>query len=96
MEGVFGNLAKEGEWSVMTLLDKSGRVIASSDEYHIPLGAVLDFDLDAKFKIMQFAGREYLATTCATKGYQGFFGLGWFGHAMIPLEHAFARDAMRT
>ena len=91
MEGVFRNLSKEGEWSVMTLLDRTGRVIASSDEYHIPLGAVLDFDLDAKFKIMQFAGREYLATTCATKGYQGFFGLGWFGHAMIPLEHAFAR-----
>ena len=91
MEGVFRNLGKEGEWSVMTLLDKTGRVIASSDEHHIPLGAELDSDLDAKFKIMQFAGREYLATTCATKGYQGFFGLGWFGHVMIPLEHAFAR-----
>jgi hypothetical protein len=91
MEGVFRNLGKEGEWSVMTLLDKTGRVIASSDEHHIPMGAMLDFDLDAKFKVMQFAGREYLAATCATKGYQGFFGLGWFGHVMIPLEHAFAR-----
>ncbi|EGB15842.1 CheW protein [Pseudodesulfovibrio mercurii] len=89
MEGVFRNLGSEGDWSVMTLLDRTGRVIASSDAYHVPLGAVLDFDVEAKFTITRFAGRQYLAKTCATKGYQGFFGLGWYGHVMIPLEHAF-------
>ena len=89
MDGVFRNLGNEGDWSVMTLLDKTGRVIASSDAYHIPLGAVLDFDAEAKFKVTRFAGRQYLAKTCPTKGYQGYHGLGWFGHVMIPLEHAF-------
>lgn len=89
MDGVFRNLGSEGDWSVMTLLDKAGRVIASSDAYHIPLGAVLDFDVEAKFKVTRFAGRQYLAKTCATKGYQGYHGLGWYGHVMIPLEHAF-------
>lgn len=92
MQGVFKNLGGEGDWSVMSLLDKKGRVIASSDTFHIPLGAVMEFDLEAEFKVTQFAGRQYLAKTCATKGYQGFYGLGWYGHVMIPLEHAFDKS----
>ncbi len=92
MEGVFKNLRSEGDWSVMTLLDKEGRVIASSDKYHIPLGSSMEMDLEAEFKVVRFAGREYLSKTCATKGYQGFFGLGWYGHVMIPIEHAFDKS----
>jgi len=92
MEGVFKNLRSEGDWSVMTLLDKTGRVIASSDTYHIPLGVVLDTSLDDEFKVTQFAGRQYLSKTCATKGYQGYYGLGWYGHVMIPIEHAFDKS----
>nr|WP_320116699.1 chemotaxis protein CheW [uncultured Desulfuromonas sp.] len=93
MEGVFKNLSSEGDWSVLSLLDKEGQVIASSDTYHIPLGAKMEIDPDADFRVTQFAGREYLATTCATKGYQGYFGLGWYGHVMIPLEHAFDKKS---
>lgn len=89
MEGVFNNLRSKGDRSVMTLLDKAGRVIASSDKFHIPLGVTMDFDAEADFKLTQFAGREYLCKTCATKGYQGFAGLGWYGHVMIPLDQAF-------
>lgn len=89
MEGVFKNLSNDGDWSVLSLLDKDGQVIASSDTYHIPLGAKMEINPEADFRVSQFAGREYLATTCATKGYQGYFGLGWYGHVMIPLEHAF-------
>ena len=89
MEGVFKNLSSDGDWSVLSLLDKNGQVIASSDTYHIPLGAKMEINPEADFRVTQFAGREYLATTCATKGYQGYFGLGWYGHVMIPLEHAF-------
>ncbi|WP_321532394.1 chemotaxis protein CheW [uncultured Desulfuromonas sp.] len=89
MEGVFNHLSSDGDWSVLSLLDKEGRVIASSDTYHIPLGAKMEIAPDADFRVSQFAGREYLSTTCATKGYQGYFGLGWYGHVMIPLEHAF-------
>ena len=77
----------------MTLLDKTGRVIASSDPHHIPLGVNIEFDLEAEFKAMRFGGREYLAKTCPTKGYQGFLGLGWLGHVMIPIEHAFDKEA---
>jgi chemotaxis signal transduction protein len=93
MAGVFKNLSNEGDWSVLSLLDKSGRVIASSDTNHIPLGAKMEIDPTADFRVTPFAGREYLATTCATKGYQGYFGLGWYGHVMIPLEHAFDKKS---
>lgn len=93
MKGIFNNLVNEDDWSVLTLLDKEGRVISSSDEYHIPLGVTLTLALDEKCHIVRFAGREYLAKTCATNGYQGFEGLGWYGHTMIPLEHAFLNEA---
>lgn len=89
MEGVFKNLQSEDDWSVMTLLDREGSVIASSDSHHIPLGVTLEMDPSAEFKITRFAGREYLAKTCATKGYQGYMGAGWYGHVMVPIEHAF-------
>ncbi|MCX8017502.1 MAG: chemotaxis protein CheW, partial [Rhodocyclaceae bacterium] len=41
----------------------------------------------------RFAGREYLATTRPTQGYQGYMGPGWYGHVMLPLQHAFNKDA---
>ena len=39
--------------------------------------------------VVRFAGRQYLATTRPTQGYQGYDGPGWHGHVMVPLEHAF-------
>lgn len=93
MQGVFDNLSDEQDWSVISLLDSRGRVISSSDQYHVPLGAQLPLVLDENFKVIKFAGRSYLAKTCATRGYQGFMGLGWYGHVMLPLQHAFESDA---
>ncbi|WP_045220208.1 chemotaxis protein CheW [Desulfonatronum thioautotrophicum] len=95
MEGIFANLRGENDWSVMTILDKAGEVIASSDVYHIPLGARLPMAVNEDFRVVHFAGRSYLAKTCATKGYQGFSGLGWFGHVMLPLAHAFEQTRGR-
>ena len=89
MEGVFGNLITESDWMEIMLLDAEGYVISSSDVHHIPLGVKMEKVLDEDYRIVRFGGREYLATTRATKGYQGFFGLGWYGHVMMPLEHAF-------
>jgi chemotaxis signal transduction protein len=92
MAGVFKNLSGEGDWSVMTILDREGRVIASSDTFHIPLGVEMEMVLEEDFKITRFGGREYLTKTCATKGYQGYYGLGWYGHVMVPIEHAFDKE----
>lgn len=92
-EKIFSNLVDEEDWSVITLLDGKGQVIASSDPYHIPVGAVLPRIIDADWKVLRFAGREYLATTRATQGYQGYMGPGWYGHVMLPLDHAFDHES---
>jgi chemotaxis signal transduction protein len=92
-EGIFANLRGRDDWSVITLLDGEGRVIASSDEWHIPIGATMERVLDTDCRVVRFAGREYLATTRPTKGYQSYMGLGWYGHVMLPLEHAFGNEA---
>lgn len=89
MEGVFKNLMGENDWECITLLDGNGEVIASGDKYQIPVGAKVEFVLDQPFKVVKFAGREYLSKSCATKGYQGYMGPGWYGHVMVALEQAF-------
>ena len=92
-EGIFSNLLKQGDWSIATLLDARGEVIASCDPYHIPVGARLPLVRGADWEVVRFAGREYLAASCPTQGYQGYMGPGWYGHVMLPLDHAFECEA---
>jgi chemotaxis signal transduction protein len=92
MAGVFEHLIAAGDWEVLMLLDSDGRVIASSDAHHVPVGARMHPQPDIPYCIARFAGREYLATTCATQGYQGYAGPGWLGHVMVPLSYAFEKD----
>ncbi len=89
MDGVFSRLVEKENKETILLLDKDGVSIASSDPYHIPIGAKLETELEKPFTITSFAGRDYLIKTCQTNGYEGFFGLGWLGHIMIPLSSAF-------
>lgn len=89
MSQIFENLVERKNKEVILLLDKSGNTIATSDKYHVPVGANLETNLDEDFKITQFAGRDYIIKTCDTNGYEGFYGLGWLGHIMIPLDSAF-------
>ena len=93
MARIFANLAAPDDWAVILLLDESGTVIASSDEFHIPCSARLEKVIGSEYRIDRFAGREYLAATRATHGYQGYVGPGWFGHVMLPVQHAFDKDA---
>ncbi|MDP2111459.1 MAG: chemotaxis protein CheW [Thiobacillus sp.] len=94
-EGIFANLVGPSDWSVVTLLDRRGVVIASSDQYHVPVGARLEHDLTRSWKVTRFGGRAYLSATRATQGYQGYMGPGWYGHVMLPLEHAFEQEPAR-
>lgn len=92
-ERIFAQLTEKDDWLVILLLDHDGTVIASSEEAcHIPIGARIERALDADWRLARFAGREYLATIQATKGYQGYMGPGWYGHMMAP-QHAFGKDA---
>lgn len=86
---IFDGLLAEDDWTVITLLDRDGRVIASSDPYQFPVGAQLERCDGDEARIVRFAGREYLATTRPSQGYQGYMGPGWVGHALAPLNHAF-------
>lgn len=86
---IFESLVAEDDWTVATILDADGRVIATSDSYQFPVGAQLQRVLDKDYDVVRFAGREYLATTRPTSGYQGYMGPGWLGHTLSPLDHAF-------
>ena len=88
--GIFAKLRSEGDWSVFSFLDAEGTVIASSDPWQLPLGAPMTLACEEGGRVIRFGGREYLAITRRTHGYQGYNGPGWFGHAMISIEHAFA------
>ncbi len=95
-ERIFRNLRSEDDWAVITLLDAEGVVMASSDPWQVPVGAPLDADAAAPSRLLRFAGREYLAATRVTRGYQGYFGPGWKGHVMIPIEYAFETPTARA
>lgn len=86
---IFRGLVTEDDWTVVTILTPDGRVIASSDIYQFPVGAQMDPGVGEECRIMRFAGREYLATTRETQGYQGYAGPGWLGQALSPLNHVF-------
>ncbi|APW65182.1 chemotaxis protein CheW [Poseidonibacter parvus] len=94
MNDIFNNLIDESNKECLTILDEEGFVIASSDKNHIPLNAQLPIIINEEYKLISFAGRDYIAKSCDTNGYQGFMGLKWYGHIMIPLEHAFLSDVL--
>ncbi|CAL94899.1 chemotaxis protein CheW [Azoarcus olearius] len=90
--GIFAHLLRADDWYLVSLLDAQGRCIASSDPQQLPVCARADTVLDADCRIVRLGGREYLAVSTATRGYQGYMGPGWLGHVMVPIEHAFDRD----
>lgn len=91
---IFDGLGHPDDWSVMTLLDGVGHVIATSDAIQVPLGVRLQIQAGDGPQVLRFAGRHWLAATCAAHAYQGYPGPGWRGHVMVPLEQAFGQQAL--
>ncbi|HEY6898411.1 MAG TPA: hypothetical protein VI279_14215, partial [Rhodocyclaceae bacterium] len=89
MAGIFANLAAPDDWAILLLTDAQGQVVASSDHFHVPLGASVPLALGAEYRVMRFGAQEYIAVSRATHGYQGYMGPGWYGHVMLPVQHAF-------
>jgi chemotaxis signal transduction protein len=87
--GIFSKLHAQGDWTAFAFLDAQGTVIASSDPWQLPPGAPMTLACEEAGRVIRFGGREYLAVTRSAQGYQGYKGPGWYGHAMIPIEHAF-------
>ncbi|RXJ87008.1 chemotaxis protein CheW [Arcobacter sp. CECT 8985] len=96
MKGIFSNIIDTKNKEAITILDKNAVVISSSDTEHIALNSKLELVLNQDYKIVSFAGRDYIAKTCITNGYQGFKGLGWYGHIMIPIEYAFLSNEINS
>jgi chemotaxis signal transduction protein len=86
---IFRKFVGVNDWGVVALLDGAGCAIASSDPFQVPLGAQIGAPNDGRTHLVRFAGRRWLAVSCAAHAFQGYVGPGWMGHAMVPLEHAF-------
>ena len=90
MKSIYSKLINKQNKETILLLDSNGIAISSSDKYHIPINSTHDINTSSAYNITQFAGRDYIVKTSQTNGYEGFYGLGWLGHIMIPLDSAFS------
>ena len=92
MAGIFDNLKSSSDDIVILILDETGKAIASSDPGKAPVGRPYAMALRDAFAMTQLGGEAYLAKTLATKGYQGFFGLPWYGHVLKRVSSAFRQN----
>lgn len=90
MKGIFNNLICPDDNGVLMIQDKQGKIIASSNKSLIPLDVVIK--TNNHLSIDTYNGEQFIISTCATNGYQGFNGLGWQGQMMMPLNKAFANE----
>jgi chemotaxis signal transduction protein len=91
MQRIFESVSDKRRQAALVLLDADDRVIATNDEAHVPLGALVQCGRDGQVQLTHFAGREYLSVTHGSAGYQGYHGpAGWRAHAMVSLLTAFS------
>jgi hypothetical protein len=84
MRGIFDSLLKGASPGVILgIVDRNGLVIASSNPAGLPLASRLDIEAE-RLVSLTLEGEEHLAIRRPTRGYQGFFGLGWSGVAIRP------------
>ena len=95
MRAVFENLAPVGPCSVVVLCDAGGSVLASSDAWHLPVGALLAPERARDHRLF-FGGREYLVAAVSATGYQGYAGPGWTACTLVPIDQAFRADEVDT
>ena len=89
MQRIFDSINHDNSQLALVLLDADQRVIASSDEAHVPRGARMARCEDATMALTAHAGREYLSVRCRSAGYQGYSGPAWQAQAMVALNTAF-------
>lgn len=91
MTRIFNDLAMGNKEIIAGILDESGTVISSSQPGVLPQGERVTVDTDADFSFQTFQNETYLVRTVETDGYQGFYGLTWYGIAMIHSGRAFTK-----
>ncbi len=88
LRSIFHKLTRENPYISLELLSPNEQVISSSSTHHVPVGVHLETRTSETHQTY-YAGFEYLYKAVVTGGYQGYFGPGWIGHAMVPLHLAF-------
>lgn len=84
MRGIFGSLLEgAAPGLILGIVDRDGRVIASSDAGELSIGTRLELDAE-KLVTLTLDEEDYLGLRRPTRGYQGFIGLGWSGVALRP------------
>jgi len=93
MKGIFKDLAQGNENIIAAILDDKGVVISASNTKILPpLSTTIPLNLNLESDFIILNGKQYLVSIVPTDGYQGFYGLAWYGLAMISMEYAFVED----
>ncbi|WP_395020150.1 hypothetical protein [Dongia sp.] len=97
MRGIFASLLQgAAPGLILGIVDRDGQVIASSDTAGLALGSRLDIAAE-QLVTVTLDDEDHLALRRPTRGYQGFFGLGWSGVALRPaLLRQEAQEAAAT
>ena len=92
MKGIFKDLEQGNEHIIPGILNDKGEVVSSGEMHALPLSSRITVNLSSEFNIVTLKGKQYLACIVPTDGYQGFYGLTWYGLAMTSMEHAFLEE----
>lgn len=92
MTGIFKDLKQGNENIICGILDEKGVVLSASNTKILPRAKRVPFNIDTEFTFMNLGGKAYLLSTVPTEGYQGFYGLTWYGLAMIEMRYVFSMD----
>lgn len=90
--GIFKDLKQGNENIICGILDDNGVVLSACNTKVLPQAKKVPVKIDAEFTFMNLGGKEYIMSTVPTEGYQGFYGLTWYGLAMIEMGHVFSMD----
>ncbi|WP_169742921.1 cache domain-containing protein [Desulfobacter vibrioformis] len=90
--GIFKDLKQGNENIICGILDEKGVVLSTCNTKVLPQAKRVPVKIDAEFTFMNLGGKEYIMSTVPTEGYQGFYGLTWYGLAMIEMGHVFSMD----
>jgi len=93
MEGIFNKLDNNNHRPVILLVDESGQTIATNQSELVPIGKRVEtVKDDEEYKIINYNNKRYIATSAKTQGYEGYFGIPWYAHLLVPLKDALNAD----
>ena len=87
MESIFKHLHVSDSKNILMLTSSDGKIISSNQR---SLPSSFSFKPNLHPELVTIGGTSYITITVNTKGYQGFYGLGWYARSMLPLHDAFS------